>query len=178
MSEISEIEYPTSCYVVGFGLLVFLLLGSVSVIVVHLGPIEALEKDTLLRAHFMCASFGMIGSSIATIRRYYGRIISERAAQLQGKQIPPTDWSYGITFYYLTRPVLGSVLGALSYTLSFIGFQILSEPKALEISGEGVLLLYAVALLSGFSVTHVLDRLEAISKQIFHVKNNQDKTRE
>jgi len=38
-----------------------------------------------------------------------------------------------------------------------------------EISNEGKYLLFALAFVSGFAVSHILDRLEALAKKIFQV---------
>ncbi len=104
---------------------------------------------------------------MASIRKYYKYLISHSTALINNKECVPMDWSLGWVYYYLTRPILGAVLGAITFTLSFIGFQILSDAQQIEISGKGKNLLFALAFVSGFSVSHVLDRVEAISRQIF-----------
>ena len=72
----------------------------------------------LLRAHLMCGLFGTAGACIAAIRKYYRALITEAAAHSKGQETHPTNWSWGWIFYYLSRPILGCVLGALAYTLS------------------------------------------------------------
>ena len=82
----------------------------------------------------------------------------------------------GWLYYYLTRPVLGAILGALTFTLSYVGFHVLSSVRTDQVSNEGKNLLFAVAFVSGFSVSHVLDRLEAVSRQIFQPGRGSGKT--
>jgi hypothetical protein len=109
----------------------------------------------------------MLGAGVSTGRKYYSALITEATALRAGDQSRLTDWSVGWLYYYLTRPLFGAVLGAMSYLLSFIGVQVLTFGDRIEMSEEGRLLLYALAFLSGFAVSHVLDRLEAVSKEIF-----------
>src|SRR3990170_529995 len=112
--------YPKSCYFVGVSLVINLL------------PVLTIE--TLLRMHLMCGAFGMLGASVASIRKYYKVLITEATEKQSGKTVQKTDWSLGWVYYYLTRPLLGTVLGALSFTLSFIGFHVLANQPTIEIS--------------------------------------------
>jgi len=168
-------EYSKSCYFVGFSLVIYLLLSILIILIVHFNVIIALSTMAVLRTHVLCAGFGMLGASIASIRKYYRVLITESTARHAGKPVQDTDWSLGWIYYYLTRPILGAVLGALSFTLSFVGFQVLAKHQSIEISHEGRYLLFALAVVSGFSVSHVLDRLEAISKQFFQAASRSDK---
>ncbi len=160
-------SYPIGCYVVGVALVMYIFLALTILVVIHLNAVPILATRELLRTHFLCGAFGMLGAAMASSRKYYKVLITESAAKTSGLNGSTTDWSLGWLFYYLTRPLLGAVLGALAYTLTFIGFQVLSKLPTEEISDRGRYLLYALAFVSGFSVSHVLDRLEAISKEIF-----------
>jgi glucose uptake protein GlcU len=122
----------------------------------------------------MCAGFGMVGATIAAIRKYYSKLISESTAKATGNVKPPLDWGLGWIYYYMSRPILGAILGALSYTLSFVGVLILTNGRDIVISNEGRFLLNALAFVSGFAVSQVLDRLGAVSKQIFRASTNSD----
>jgi hypothetical protein len=115
----------------------------------------------------MCGLFGSAGASIAAIRKYYRALISEATARAGGQAPNPTNWSWGWVFYYLSRPILGGVLGALAYTLSLVGVSILTEPVGTQISEKGRYLLYGLSFMSGFAVSHVLDRLNTLAKQVF-----------
>jgi hypothetical protein len=115
----------------------------------------------------MCGGFGMMGASLAAIRKYYKALITERTALATHQAMLTTDWTLGWVYYYLARPFMGGILGALSFTLSYIGVQVLVKPADSSISAEGQFVLYAIAFVAGFSVTHVLDRLEAVAKQTF-----------
>ena len=165
--EGSKITYPPTCYVVGILLIVFLLLSASIIIIVHLDVFAFLKSAGLLRAHVMCGGFGMMGAALAAIRKYYKALITERTALATCQVLPPTDWTLGWVYYYLARPLMGGILGALSFTLSYVGVQVLVKPAASSISVEGQFVLYAIAFVAGFSVTHVLDRLEAVAKQTF-----------
>lgn len=172
-------EYPIACRVVGVLLIVFLFIAVAIIFVAHLNCIEVLAQSDLLRSHVICGAFGMLGASIASVRKYYQYLITYSTAKATGRSNQSMDWSLGWVYYYLTRPILGSVLGALAYLLSFIGFQVLAGSNSLEISNKGKYLLFAVSFVSGFSVSHVLDRVDAVSKQIFQTtqksKQREDK---
>lgn len=145
----------------------YLLIAVCAIISIYLNIFECLAKTSILRTHILCGAFGMLGASVASIRKYYKYLISHSTSIIKNSEVSPMDWSLGWVYYYVTRPILGSILGAITFTLSFTGFQILSNVQQIEISSKGKNLIFAIAFVSGFSVSHVLDRLEAISKQIF-----------
>jgi hypothetical protein len=143
------------------------------IVIVHLNLIRPLAGAWLLRTHVLCAGFGMAGASIASIRKYYRTLITESSGTPSERAaLAPNRWTFGWVFYYCTRPILGAALGAFSFMLSFVGFQILARPYEMGISDEGKYLLYAVAFMSGFAASHVLDRLAAIARQAFQGKAN------
>jgi hypothetical protein len=164
--------FPKPCYVVGIALLLYLVIAMAAILVIHLDTLSVLVNSRLLRAHSMCAAFGMLGATVAAIRKYYRTLITETTARAAGQPTPPNDWTFGWLYYYVTRPLLGGVLGALVYTLSFVGIQILVNPKQIEISSEGRYLLFALSFLSGFAVSHVLDALEAIARKLFRARDD------
>lgn len=155
-------QRPWVCYFVGICMLIYLLLAGVTIVAIHTNCFPSLEQFQLLRAHFMCAGFGMLGAALAATRKYYRALITETTES--GTSL---SWDFGWVFYYVTRPILGSILGALSYMLSYIGFSVLAGPTAQQISTEGRFALYSLALISGFSVSQVLDRLKLTAKQFF-----------
>jgi len=161
------IKYPTICYVVGIWMILCIIISSLGIVGVHLHLIEVVEKSSIFRIHVYCGLFGMLGAAIAATRKYYKVLITESTNIMNGIEYIPSDWNLGRTYYYLTRPILGFVIGAITYTLSFIGFQVLSEQVTVKISNEGRYLLFALSFISGFSVSHVLSRVEAIAEQIF-----------
>jgi hypothetical protein len=116
----------------------------------------------------MCGAFGMLGAAVAAIRKYYRTLITESTARAANRPVTPSVWDFGWMFYYLTRPLLGSILGSLTYTLSFVGFQVLATSTDIQISSNGKYLLYALSFMAGFSVSQALDRLNALAKQVFH----------
>jgi len=168
------INYPIACYIVGIALIGYLLIAVCAIIFVYLNIFEYLAKASILRTHILCGAFGMLGASVASIRKYYKYLISHSTSIIKNSEVSPMDWSLGWVYYYVTRPILGSILGAITFTLSFIGFQILSDVHHIEISSKGKNLIFAIAFVSGFSVSHVLDRLEAISKQIFKSSSDRE----
>lgn len=161
-----EVDFPKPCILVGVALIIYLVISITFLILTHIDFIESLSDHKLLKAHIFCGGFGMFGATIAAMRKYYKNLISFSTGILEGNKVN-SDWSFGWIYYYLTRPILGGALGAMTYLLSFLGFQVLSESSNLAISVEGNLLLYSLAFISGFSVSHVLDKLEASAKQIF-----------
>ena len=165
--ETATLQYPKACYFVGVSLVVYVVIAACTIIAVHMDWIATLAQATLLRSHVMCAAFGTLGAAVAAMRRYYKTLITESTAWAAARPIPPSDWTLGWVYYYLTRPILGGVLGALAYTLSFVGIQILATPPDVEVSNEGRVLLYALAFVSGFAVSHVLDSLEAVARKVF-----------
>ena len=50
------------------------------------------------------------GATLATMRKYYGVLIADAVRDGHVQSV----WSVGWVYYYLTRPLLGSVLGGLS----------------------------------------------------------------
>ncbi|MFH1987916.1 MAG: hypothetical protein ABIK25_09855 [Pseudomonadota bacterium] len=126
-----------------------------------------LERSQLLRTSAMCGAFGMLGASMATIRKYYQLLITEGTAKGAGRPVSESAWDFGWTFYYLTRPILGAVLGALTFVLVFVGFEILSTTQTSSISNHGHMMLYAISLLAGYAVSQVLDRLTMVARQVF-----------
>jgi xanthine/uracil permease len=160
-------QYPVACYLVGVLLLLFLGIAVAALIAIHLNELPFVGRSQLLRVHALCGAFGMLGASVASIRKYYKTLISDSTARSIGNDTNQSSWDFGWVFYYFTRPILGGILGALAYTLAFIGFQILSGPNISKISNQGNMLLYAVSLVSGYAVSDVLDRFKLIAKQLF-----------
>lgn len=113
----------------------------------------------------------MLGATVAAMRKYYNVLITDVTEVPGGGFKTYSNWSIGWVYYYATRPVLGFILGALTFTLSFIGVQVLAKPADVDISKEGRYLLFGIAFLSGFAVSHVLNRLEALAREIFKSKS-------
>ena len=130
-----------------------------------------LSKTDVLRSHFMCGAFGALGASVAATRKFYRVLITETTKHNAGDISYKIAWDFGWCYYYLSRPFLGAILGSLTFTLSFVGFQILARTGDLGISQNGRHLLYGLAFLSGFSVSQVLDRLKNIADQALKQEN-------
>ena len=158
---------PRACFWVGGMLIVYVFLGVALTIIIHLNVVGWITASLMLRTHLMCGAFGMLGSSVAAVRKYYQALITESTARAEGQRSPPVLWDLGWVVYYLTRPILGAILGALSYTMSFVGLSVLATPSKIAISDDGRYLLYALAFLSGFAVSEVLDRLNSVAKEVF-----------
>ena len=156
---------PSRCYFTGAYLILALVTGVAATVVVHLDLIDT--HTPILRAHVMCGLFGAVGAAMAAIRKYYRALITEATARAAGQEGSGLDWSWGWVYYYFSRPVVGGVLGALAYTLSLVGVSALGEPGAADISDKGRHLRYALSFVSGFAVSHVLDRLNAVASQVF-----------
>jgi hypothetical protein len=162
----NALQRPKTCYWVGGALGLYLAAAVAVIFLVHLNVLESITKSPLLRAHVLCGAFGMLGSSMAAIRKYYRSLITESTSAASGATATPLLWDFGWVFYYLTRPILGGILGALSFTLSFVGFHILAQPAQIELSNEGRYLLFALAFISGFAVSQALDRLNSVAKEL------------
>lgn len=169
----TQITFPPACRFVGISLVLYACAAIALIIVTHLDLLASLAAAQVLRAHVLCAGFGMLGAATAAIRKFYSTLITDTTAQLEGRSSRPSDWSFGWCYYYLTRPLLGAILGALTFLLSLIGFHVLASRPDVPISEQGRYLLYAVAFLSGFSVSNVLTRLESIAKNAFEHKRDQ-----
>ena len=165
--ESSSFKRPMICYILGVVLIAYLILSGILIVLIHLNVYEQLLQFQLLRVHLLCGSFGMLGASMAAIRKYYRRLITEEEALKSGEEISPFDWRWGRIFYYSSRPLLGAALGAIIYTLTSGGFLVIAESSSIKISSEGRYLLYGISFLCGFSVSQVLDRLGELSDQIF-----------
>jgi hypothetical protein len=170
----TRIHRPAACYVVGVVLILFMLFAGALIVAVHLNAVEWLSRTSLLRTHVMCAAFGMLGAAMAGVRKYYKTLITETTARMGTLPSGPVVWDLGWLVYYLTRPILGAILGALSFTLSFVGFHVLANPSKIEISDEGRYLLFALAFVAGFAVSQVLDRLNSVAKEIFKASSEKE----
>lgn len=166
-------QLPVTCYVVGVSILLFMALSMLLIVAIHLNEVPLLGRSPLLRTVAMCGAFGMLGASIASIRKYYRVLITESTARELGQEVSESTWDFGWAFYYITRPILGAILGALAFIITFILFQLLSTARESAISSQGNLMLYAVSLLSGYAVSQVLDRLSSVAKQIFAPLNGE-----
>lgn len=160
-------KYPKSVRILGLILVFYLFTAIFIIIAIHINVIKSLSGYPILRTHLMCGSFGMLGAATASIRKYYRKLITEGTEGIDTLSAASINWSIGWIYYYLTRPLLGAILGALSFTFSFIGVHILMGTTEIKFSVEGIFLLYGVSFMSGFAVSHVLDRLEAVARQIF-----------
>jgi hypothetical protein len=163
----ATLKYPKRCIVLGLLLIAYAVTAVGVIVIVHLKFVDFGRSGELLRTHVMCGGFGMLGASLATIRKYYKALITDVTLMLQGATSGFSVWTLGWIYYYITRPILGGLLGALTYTLSYVGFRILATSTNIEISAEGKYALYGVSLLAGYSVSHVLDVMSAVSKQVF-----------
>ena len=152
---------------IGILLLAYFAFAIALLVAIHLVNFPLLEKHTLFRSHLVCMAFGMLGAVIASIRRYYHALITEEVSGREHSRALTLTWGYGCLYYYITRPLLGGVLAALVYMLSFVGVQVMVTAKDLQFKTEGLLILYAVAFLAGFSVTDVLNRIETVATSIF-----------
>jgi hypothetical protein len=157
---------PRSCYVIGVVLILYLLGGVFFVVAIHLGIFPWFSETWLLRTHAICAGFGVVGASMAAMRKYYQVLITDTTNRARGTPSPAPVWNFAWMYYYFTRPLLGGVLGALSFTLTFIGFQVLAK-ATVELSNHGRYLLFALAFVAGFAVSHVLDRVNSIARRTF-----------
>jgi len=172
MDAENKTRRPLACYFVGGLLLCFLVAAIAFGIAMHLGWPEIFCRSGLLKAHGMCAIFGMIGATLAAMRKYYQALITEETDATKGQPSEKINWGWGWQYYYVTRPLLGAILGALSFTLSYVGIQILAKPSDIQLSNHGRYLLFGLALVSGFSVSHVLNRLNSVAKQVFKASSS------
>lgn len=154
-------------YITGLALIVYIIVSVALLLLIACEIIEFKPEHIFLRTNFICAIMGALGATTAAIRKYYKYLIISSEEEKDNVTSKLSQWSFAWTYYYLTRPILGSLLGALSYLFSYIGVGILSSAEKVDLSAKGIYFLYAFAFLSGFSVSHVLDRLENVSKQIF-----------
>lgn len=160
-------KHSTSCYLIGVLLLGYLAFSIISIIAIHLNEIPFLHRSHLLRTSALCSAFGMLGSSMASIRKYYRVLITESNSNSTSQLGEDNRWGFGWTFYYLTRPILGATLGGLAFILVFVGFRVLSTSPVNMISSQGNMMLYVVSLLAGYAVSQVLDRLSDVATQVF-----------
>lgn len=147
-------------------LIVFILFAITMIASIHLWWGLLNINSQILRAHMMCGSFGMLGASMASLRKLYKSLITESTAKSRGTPFAPLTWDFGWVLYYITRPMLGAILGASSYLLGYVGFQILTGPVDVNVSNHGTHLFYTIALLCGFSASQALDRMHTAAKDI------------
>jgi hypothetical protein len=155
---------------IGIVLFLYLIVAVFIIFIVHLNLIEIIKNNMLFRAHIMCGGFGMLGAAISLIRKYYSTLITESTINQKAETNFNFVWSAGWIYYYLIRPIMGGVAGALVFLLSYMSVQIIVIGRPLEISSQGRLLLYALSFIAGFSVTDVLNKIVEVSKQVFKTK--------
>ncbi|MEE9910557.1 MAG: hypothetical protein K4571_02435 [Deltaproteobacteria bacterium] len=170
-SDVKPIKYPMVCYFIGLYLILCIIIAASIIVTISLNFMPDYLNISVIRIYVLFGSFGMLGATVASIRKYYRYLITYSTSKYTGHAVMQMDWSLGWVYYYLTRPILGAILGAVTYLLSFIGFQILAESPIMKISTKGKYFLFALAFLSGFSVSDVLDRLSAVSRQLFDAKS-------
>jgi hypothetical protein len=56
------------------------------------------------------------------------------------------------------------------YYIALVMRMSITEPVGTQISTKGRYVIYGLSFMSGFAVSHVLDRLNAVSKQVFKVQ--------
>lgn len=165
---------PRSASVVGGYLVASLIVGALLVLVIHLNWIPKICTEPMLRAHFICAAFGVMGASMAAMRKLYRAGITHDVLLAQKIDCEATNpiksWGTWWVYYFVTRPIYGGFLGALVFLLSNVSLQIMSQAGGEVLSPQGRYILFGVACLSGYSVSHVLDHLSNASKKVF--KNN------
>lgn len=147
-------------------LIVSMLTAVVLIASIHLWWGSININSQILRAHIMCSAFGMLGASMASLRKLYKSLITESTAKSRSTSFAPLTWDFGWILYYITRPMLGAILGATSYLLGYVGFQILTGPIDVKVSNQGTYLFYTIALLCGFSSSQALDRMHTAAKDI------------
>jgi hypothetical protein len=147
-------------------LIMFMLSAIISIASIHLWWGLLNINSPILRAHMMCGAFGMLGASMASLRKLYKSLITESTAKSSGCSFAPFTWDFGWILYYLTRPMLGTILGASSYLLGYVGFQVLTGSVDVKVSNQGTHLFYTIALLCGFSASQALDRMHSTAKDI------------
>ena len=81
------INYPIACYMVGIVLIGYLLIVVCAIIFVYLNIFEYLAKTSLLRTHILCGAFGMLGASVASIRKYYKYLISHSTSIIKNYEV-------------------------------------------------------------------------------------------
>ena len=81
------INYPIACYMVGIVLIGYLLIVVCAIIFVYLNIFEYLAKASILRTHILCGAFGMLGASVASIRKYYKYLISHSTSIIKNYEV-------------------------------------------------------------------------------------------
>ena len=161
---------PTAtCYAILAGLVIYFLIAITAIVVVGLDIFEFIAKRQLFKAHIMCGGIGMLASSMFMIRKYYKAM--ESMGESPDSTQPQPATALGSLVLYLSRPAFGTVLGASVYMLGYIGIHKVVRGDSIELSQSGMMVLYALAAVAGFAVTHLLDRMSAIAERIFGSKS-------
>ncbi len=167
LGKIKIIKYPKRVIVICSLQIFFLILAGVLLLLISGDFIQIYSASPEIKNQLLCGLLGFIGALIASMRKFYRVLITYSSKCKNDSCSEELDLSIGWLYYYISRPLLGAFLGIFSVILVKLGFKVLLENKSQNISNEGSLLLFTISLLSGFSVSHVLNQLEAIAKQIF-----------
>jgi len=146
---------------IGLVIVAYVLLSILTLVLTH-ADVLPLERRQLLRAHVMCAAFGMLGAAVRLARKYYKTLITTGQA---------TTFTYGWLVYYVARPPIGAIVAAMLYLLTFVGVRIMTHGGNSEISQEGRMILFGAAFLAGYGASDALNRIEAASSRLFSSAN-------
>jgi hypothetical protein len=148
--------------------LILAFLGEIAgIIALHVHALVDLNTFPDLRAHLVAGGFGSLGATLVAFRKFYQSVLTDETAAAFGEQPTPTAWGLGWLIYYAGRPLVGGILGALVYMLSFLGLQVMTVADSITLSGQGTLVLYSAALAAGSSSSLMLDLIGDLASKVF-----------
>ena len=134
---------------IGIYLLLWLITLVIVLILIFISGIDS----ALLRSLFYVSSAGGIGGVVYLIRSFYKHIFEK-------------NFRTDAVWWYLSRPFLSIVMGALSYVLIVGG--LISIGNGSDIYYEKSVMFYCgIAFLAGFSFTQFTDKIEEVAKTLF-----------
>lgn len=128
-------------------------------------PYPQLDIPNLTEAKPAVYSFfaGMLGASAYCLRGFYW------AVGPQQPKVRRYQYDPNFTFWYLSRPILGAVLGAALFAVLRAGVGTLGTAST---SSAASATYFAVGFLGGYSVTEVMTWLYKTALRVFGIKED------
>lgn len=112
---------------------------------------------------------GMLGAAVYAIRGFYWAVGPQR------EEIRRYQYDPNFTFWYFTHPIMGAVLGVISFAMLRAGVGTLGTAST---DGGASAAYFAVAFLAGFSVTEVMNWLYQTAGRVFSTGASDGEERE
>lgn len=108
---------------------------------------------------FLCGAAGGLGATLYALRGFYWAVGPQRGDDSRFRYDPSWTW------WYIFRPILGSVLGLVGYVAVRVALSPVRVPAPAD--EQSILPFVAIAFISGFGLTRVLAWLDRRVRAVF-----------